>query len=85
MVDLNDLVVDGPDIQVAFAYTINDRGEIAGLGFLPNGDEHAVLLIPCDKGDAVCPNERNRVNVRQASVLTRSSHALRISQGSILG
>jgi probable HAF family extracellular repeat protein len=79
MVDLNDLVVAGADIQVAFAYTINDRGEIAGLGFLPNGDEHAVLLIPCDKGDAVCANERNMGNVRQASVLSRSSRARNFS------
>ncbi len=79
MVDLNDLVVDGPDIQVAFANTINDRGEIAGMGFLPNGDEHAVLLIPCDKGDAACANERNIGNARQASALPRSSRATNLS------
>jgi hypothetical protein len=79
MVDLNDLVVAGPDIQVAFAYTINDRGEIAGLGVLPNGDEHAVLLIPCDKGDAVCAGESSRVNARQASALPRSSRAANFS------
>jgi probable HAF family extracellular repeat protein len=79
MVDLNDLVVAGADIQVAFAYTINDRGEIAGLGFLPNGDEHAVLLIPCDKGDAVCAGDSSRVNARQASALPRSSRAANFS------
>jgi len=28
---------------------INDRGEIAGKGLLPNGDTHAILLIPCDE------------------------------------
>jgi len=32
-----------------FAFTINDRGEIAGVGILPNGDAHAVLLVPCDE------------------------------------
>jgi hypothetical protein len=26
---------------------INDRGEIGASGVLPNGDHHAVLLIPC--------------------------------------
>jgi hypothetical protein len=30
---------------------INNRGEITGNGFLPNGDEHAFLLIPTD-GDS---------------------------------
>ena len=28
---------------------INERGEITGAAFLPNGDEHAFLLIPCDE------------------------------------
>ena len=28
---------------------INDRGEIAGTGVLPNGDVRAFLLIPCDE------------------------------------
>jgi hypothetical protein len=28
---------------------INDGGEIAGNGVLPNGDTHAFLLIPCDR------------------------------------
>jgi probable HAF family extracellular repeat protein len=27
---------------------INDRGEIAEMGLLPNGDVHVFLLIPCD-------------------------------------
>ena len=79
MVDLNDLVVAGADIQVAFAYTINDRGEIAGLGFLPNGDEHAVLLIPCGSGEAVCANESSRVSAHPASLLLQSSQATRLA------
>jgi hypothetical protein len=28
---------------------INDRGEIAGDGILPNGDNHGILLVPCDE------------------------------------
>lgn len=49
MVDLNTLVVPLSDIAVVDATDINDRGEIAGVGVLPSGDGHAVLLIPCDE------------------------------------
>ena len=36
-------------MQLAQALNINDRGEIAGAGILPNGDTHPFLLIPCDE------------------------------------
>jgi probable HAF family extracellular repeat protein len=48
IVDLNSLISDGSGIEVEFAGDINNSGEIAGLGVLPNGDTHAVLLVPCD-------------------------------------
>jgi probable HAF family extracellular repeat protein len=48
MVDLNSLVVPGSDLIVKSAAFINDRGEIAGAGALPDGEQRAVLLIPCD-------------------------------------
>jgi probable HAF family extracellular repeat protein len=48
MVDLNSLIVPASDLEVIAAYGINDRGEIAGAAITPSGDEHAVLLIPCD-------------------------------------
>lgn len=51
IVDLNTLVSSNSGIYVTFAFTINDRGEIGGLGLLPNGDTHAVLLIPCTSDD----------------------------------
>lgn len=47
--DLNSLVVTGTPISVISATDINDRGEIAGIGALPNGDTHAIVLIPCDE------------------------------------
>jgi len=47
--DLNTLVPPGSDVTITNAFDINDRGEIAGNGFLPNGDVRAVLLIPCDE------------------------------------
>jgi hypothetical protein len=49
MVDLATLVLPGSNITVNDAVFINDRGEIAGTGVLPNGNQHAVLLIPCDE------------------------------------
>jgi len=49
IVDLNTLVPPGSSVFVPNAIGINDRGEIAAKGVLPNGDQHAVLLIPCDR------------------------------------
>jgi probable HAF family extracellular repeat protein len=50
MTDLNALLPPGSSLTPwgdgAF---INDRGEIAGVRVLPDGDLHAVLLIPCDQ------------------------------------
>jgi probable HAF family extracellular repeat protein len=54
MVDLQTLVLPGADMTVDGALEINDRGEIVGTGLLPNGDRHALLLIPRDRdGDDV--------------------------------
>ena len=49
MVDLNTLIPPGSKLQLRQAININDRGEISGVGVLFNGDQHAVLLIPCDE------------------------------------
>ena len=49
MFDLNTLVSPGSKLNLYFPTIINDRGEIAGQGQLPNGDIHAFLLIPCDE------------------------------------
>jgi hypothetical protein len=48
MIDLNTLIPANLGVLLGDACCINDRGEIAGLGFLPNGDTPAFLLIPCD-------------------------------------
>lgn len=48
MVDLNDLVT-GADMTLTGSTSINDRGEITGIGVLANGNLHAFLLIPCDE------------------------------------
>lgn len=49
MADLNALIVPDSDFQIPAAFTINDHGEIAAKGVLPDQDEHAILLIPCDE------------------------------------
>lgn len=54
MVDLNALVFPASDFIVTDPYDINDNGEIAVTGFLPNGDEHAILLLPDGECDDAC-------------------------------
>jgi hypothetical protein len=49
MSDLNAFVPVGSSLTLTVATYINDRGEIAAEGVLPNGDQGAVLLIPCDR------------------------------------
>jgi probable HAF family extracellular repeat protein len=48
-IDLNSLVAPGAGLTLTQANFINDRGDIAAVGVLPNGDQRAVLLIPCDE------------------------------------
>jgi len=49
LADLNSLVSPPSDLHLNVASDINDRGEIAGFGFLLDGEERAFLLIPCDE------------------------------------
>jgi probable HAF family extracellular repeat protein len=50
--DLNALVPASSPLYIIFAYTINNRGEIAVNGIDGNGIEQAALLIPCDGNHA---------------------------------
>jgi hypothetical protein len=52
MIDLNTLIPANSGIYLFIATDINDRGEIAGSGVLPNGDVRAVLLTPCGENDS---------------------------------
>jgi probable HAF family extracellular repeat protein len=47
MVDLNTLIPPNSGLVLHETQYINERGEITGAAFLPNGEEHAFLLIPC--------------------------------------
>ena len=59
VIDLNTRIPTNSGIYLFAATNINDRGEIAGAGVLLDGDSHAFLLIPCDKGqgDSECEDE----------------------------
>jgi hypothetical protein len=54
MTDLNAFVPPGSGLTLVNAGFINDRGEIAGLGMLPDGNTHVVLLAPCGEGTDGC-------------------------------
>jgi hypothetical protein len=59
MVDLNTLISPKSPFYLYWAPFIDDHGEIGAFGALPDGDSHAVLLIPCDasRGDSECEDE----------------------------
>jgi hypothetical protein len=54
MTDLNAFVPPGSGLTLVNAGFINDRGETAGLGMLPDGNTHVVLLAPCGEGTDGC-------------------------------
>ena len=75
MFDLNTLVPGGSRLNLYFPTIINDRGEIAGQGQLPNGEIHAFLLIPCDEeqGDRYgCEDESASAGVVRPVLPSRS-------------
>lgn len=77
-VDLNTFVPPGSDFELIEADFISDTGEITGFGFLPNGDEHAFLLIPGDDDmtagvesgsqNDVAPTSHTSANVTHANL-----------------
>ena len=69
IIDLNDFVPPGSNLRVTDGEMINDRGEIAGSGMLPNGDFHAIVLIPCGEDlsdtDGCRESARNTISLAQ--------------------
>ena len=59
MIDLNRFVPNRSHLTVTDGETINNRGEIAASGMLPNGDFHAVVLIPCNGGQGCQDGSRH--------------------------
>jgi probable HAF family extracellular repeat protein len=86
MMDLNDLITHRSRLVLTAGEFINDRGEIGASGVLPNGDHHAILLVPCD--DATWKDEcgQNDFNTEDAAAaLPRTSPVPpRLSRSSLL-
>ena len=74
MIDLNRFVPKSSRLTVTDGETINDRGEIAASGMLPNGDFHAVILIPCNGGQG-CQDGSRHEGTRQSTRTTGSPTA----------
>ena len=89
MVDLNTLVSSNAGMYLFGAQNINDRGEISGLGFLPeSGEVHGFLLIPCGEGTAGCGNQTEGAEVRRKVILPENVRKLlrrRMGFGRFLG
>ena len=49
IVNLNTLISPRFAFHLSLPAFINDQGEIGVFGSLSNGDQHALLLIPCDE------------------------------------
>jgi hypothetical protein len=61
--DLNTLISSRPNLYLVAPATINDRGEVAGIGLDSDGNQHAFLLIPCNGGQARCQDEDRSTNL----------------------
>jgi probable HAF family extracellular repeat protein len=71
LVDLNTLIPLPSKLYISEPETINDRGEIAGIGLTTDGNEHAFLLIPnsdCDDNceDSIAASQSNPAVAVQA-------------------
>ena len=62
MIDLNAFVPSYSALTLTQAALINDRGEIATQGILPNGDQRAVLLVPCERDEERCVDSAEATN-----------------------
>ncbi|MDQ6824300.1 MAG: hypothetical protein M3007_02420 [Candidatus Eremiobacteraeota bacterium] len=70
IMDLNTLFSPASELHLFGASNINDRGEIAGLATMPNGDFHAFLLTPVND---------NAPGIRQVSVTPRRITAAEVA------
>lgn len=61
-IDLNTLVPSGSGLALTEPVSINDRGEIVGVGTLANGTMHAFVLIPCEESEEGCVDSAEATN-----------------------
>jgi probable HAF family extracellular repeat protein len=81
MVDLTTLVLPGSELTLIAASFINDRGEIAGIGVLPNGDTRAILLVPASAEEIAAASALGIFQSTSAAVNT----LIRNSENSVSG
>jgi probable HAF family extracellular repeat protein len=86
ILDLNTLAIPGSGLHLADADFINDRGEIACTGFLPNGDRHAVILVPQGECDDACEARVEASHINPAAIPVRAmTSSLNATQRARLG
>jgi len=86
MIDLNSLIPPDSGLELTFAFAINNRGEIVGVGSLPNGDTHDFVLIPCDDdhpGVEGCDYGTVKANVANDSRPARPVELPEVHHGSL--
>jgi probable HAF family extracellular repeat protein len=77
MVDLNALISHRSGVELRNAVTMNDRGEIAAVGWFPDDTHRPVLLIPCGhdaKGDADCEDTMDGPLIKPTSKSETFNH-----------
>jgi hypothetical protein len=82
MVDINTLVLPGSDLVVVDTFYINERGEIAALGALPNGDVHAIVLVPAGEEEIAAASALPATHAVPTAVRAPSPNAESLSSSS---
>jgi probable HAF family extracellular repeat protein len=70
MVDLNALIAPGLGVQLRNVADINDRGEMAAVGWFDDDTHRPVLLFPCGKGHQDCGDMVSSVHQANRSLVT---------------
>jgi probable HAF family extracellular repeat protein len=82
MIDLSGVVPASSGLTLIQADFINESGEIAAEGMLPNGDQRAVLLIPChdDRAEGCNDASDSAEIAKQDQLMTVTPHRSRIAR-----
>jgi probable HAF family extracellular repeat protein len=75
MIDLNSFVPEGSSLTLTQADFISENGEITAEAMLPNGDQRAVLLVPCEE------NHGDSDECGDQSAQSVVPHQARVSRG----
>jgi|SRR5580700_2639696 probable HAF family extracellular repeat protein len=78
MIDLNSFVPTGSSLTLTQADFISETGEITAEAVLPNGDQRAVLLIPCEENQS---DDDDCVDASAQSVVSHQTPVFRSLRG----